>query len=458
MSAKTLILHLPSSETLRVNEGATIGRAADNDLVLDDRLTSRHHARIERLEDDEFLVIDLGSSNGTRLNDDGLNAPARLGDRDVLRIGSVEIGIEIEGGRKPPAPDAPEDATATGTLQQVGRGMIGTSRSMLEVFRLIGIAGQSRLPVLIEGETGTGKELTAKAVHDASPRAKKPFLAINCATLVEGLLESELFGHRKGAFTGADRDHPGLFETANGGTVFLDEIGEMPLATQPKLLRVLEENEVVRVGETRARPIDVRIVSATNRDLEASVSEGGFRGDLFFRLATFPLKLPPLRDRDGDVPLLVRYAISNAAQKSGKRVSGTTPEADVLLEKYDWPGNARELRNEMLRAVELVAEGEPIDARHLSERVQRGPGAAAASQPPPAAAPTPKPAPAGAPSATDTVDAGEIAQDLREARAAWEADHIRRVLEENEGHIGKTAEALGLSRTALYKKFREYGI
>lgn len=435
-----------------VDESLTLGRAPENDVVADDPAASRQHARIERLEDGAFLLMDLGSSNGTVLNGRPLRAPTRLQAGDVIGVGALAFTVEISRPTvRAPAPAASDETVKTDEIS--GRSMIGQSPAMVEVFNLIGVAAESSLPVLVVGETGTGKELVARAVHDASDRSERPFLALNCATLVEGLLESELFGHRKGAFTGADRDHVGLFEAAEGGTVFLDEVGEMPLATQPKLLRVLEEGEVVRVGETKPRSTDVRIVSATNRDLEKAVEAGDFRRDLFFRLATFPVPLPPLRDREGDVPLLARHAASLAAQKQDKRVAGFTDAATAVLERYDWPGNARELRNEMQRAVALVGDGEPIDERHLSPRVLEGPAPAVREVP----AVGEREGDATLPD-EPPVEEEKPGSDLREARAEFEAAHILRVLEENNGHIGKTAEALGLSRTALYKKFKEYGI
>lgn len=442
MTTAKLILNSPEGGGLEiaVESSVTIGRAPGNDVVLDDPLVSREHARVERYEDGSFLLMDLGSSNGTSLNDRTLEAPARLQSGDVAGVGETSLTFVLEGQAAVVEPPVAENERTITTKQRApARSMIGQSPAMREVFHLIDVAAKSPIPVLIEGETGTGKELVARAVHESSPRAGKPFLALNCATLVESLLESELFGHRRGAFTGADRDHAGLFESASGGTVFLDEVGEMPVSTQPKLLRVLEENEVVRVGESRPRPVDVRVVSATNRDLTQEVDAGRFRSDLFFRLATFPIHLPPLRQREGDGPLLVRHAIALAAHKHEKRVPGASDAASEVLAAYDWPGNVRELRNEMQRAVALVRDGEMIDVRHLSDRVRQGPASGRTTD-----------------LGKRTVEQDQA--DLREARAAWEAEHIMRVLDENGGRIGKTAAALGLSRTALYKKFKEYGI
>ena len=462
MNSGTLIVTRPDGELqrLEVHASITIGRAPGNDLVLTDSLVSREHARLERFDDGRLLVIDLGSANGTLVNGKLLSSPARLEPGDLVKIGDTELRLERQEVREDAPEEDPEAADRTNTGAPAAatrraspeRRMLGRGPRMAQVFRLIDVAGSSPIPVLIDGETGTGKELAARAVHDASDRADGPFLALNCATLVESLLESELFGHRRGAFTGADRDHAGLFEAASGGTVFLDEVGEMPAATQPKLLRVLEENEVVRVGESRPRAVDVRIISATNRDLNEAVNQGEFRSDLFFRLATFPIRMPSLRERREDIPLLVRHAAEVAAQRHKKRIVGVSKPAMDALVRHRWPGNVRELRNELQRAVALCRDGDEVDVRHLSDKIvamaDRTSGGGLLgrfSETPAASAP---------PAAQDSAESN----DLRAARAAFETEHITRVLEENKGHVGKTAEALGLSRTALHKKLKEYGI
>jgi len=312
-------------------------------------------------------------------------------------------------------------------------GVLGSSTAMQEVFRLMESAAASPITVLIEGETGTGKELVARCIHDASVRAEAPFVAINCAALPETLLESELFGHRKGAFTGAMQDQRGFFEAANGGTVFLDEIGEMPAVMQVKLLRVLQEGEVVPVGDRRPRHVDVRVISATNRDLAAEVERGTFRSDLFYRLSAFPIRLPPIRDRREDLPILAERFLSAAAGRHGKMIPGFEPEAHARLMAFDWPGNVRELQNELERAVALARPGEPIRVAHLSPKLA---GAAAAVSDAPA---------------PDTTA-------LRAARAAFEAGHIAAVLRQYGGNVTRAAVALGLSRFALQKKMKEYSL
>jgi transcriptional regulator with GAF, ATPase, and Fis domain len=231
-------------------------------------------------------------------------------------------------------------------------GMVGDSKPMRDVAALLDKVVQSDVPVLVLGETGTGKELVARALHQYGARKGKPFLAENCAAVPAELLESELFGHKKGSFTGAYTDRPGHFVAADKGTVFLDEIGDMPIAMQPKLLRVLQEGEVRPVGSNKVVKVDVRIVAATNKDLRAMCKVGTFREDLYFRLAVLTVQLPPLRDRKGDVPHLVRFFLDAMEKEMGRRCT-MTPEALELLERWRWPGNVRELENEIRRTVAL---------------------------------------------------------------------------------------------------------
>ncbi|HVB81667.1 MAG TPA: sigma 54-interacting transcriptional regulator [Candidatus Binataceae bacterium] len=334
--------------------------------------------------------------------------------------------------------------------------IVSTGPAMAEVLRLMEAAAASSITVLIHGETGTGKELVARGVHHASARSDHPFLALNCAAMPEPLLESELFGHRRGAFTGAIRDNPGLFRAAAGGVVFLDEVADMPLPMQAKLLRVLEEQEVVPLGDSFPRKVDVRVLSATNRDLKAEVAAGRFREDLYYRLAVFPIALPPLRERREDIPLLAARFLAIAAEQQRKLIAGVEPAAIELLTKYDWPGNVRELRNEIDRAVALTRASASVAPEHLSAPLRaRGgldngtttnhvafgrmpQGAAVSAQPP---------------------GEGEDAKGpLRRARAAFEADYIAKVLDSHQGNVSRAAIALGVSRASLQKKMKEYSL
>ncbi len=332
--------------------------------------------------------------------------------------------------------------------------IVGTSAAMADVFRLMESAAASPISVTIEGETGTGKELVARGIHRASARGEGPFLAVNCAAVPESLLESELFGHRRGAFTGAIADHRGLFEAAAGGTLLLDEIGEMPLAMQAKLLRVLQEGEVVPVGDTRPRKVDVRVLCSTNRDLMAEIANRRFREDLYYRVAAFPIRLPALRERREDIPLLADQFVAGAAERHRKWIRGISPEARELLTRFDWPGNVRELQNEIERAVALARNDEEIGLGQLSPKVVGALGAdpvvrAAAAAPSAASAPIRLP---------DAVAAKHAPGSLRYARAEFEAGYIVRALKENGGNVSKTARALGLSRVMLQKKMKEYGL
>lgn len=333
--------------------------------------------------------------------------------------------------------------------------IIGGSEATRELLQLIDTAASHPITVLIQGETGTGKELVARRIHYTSARHNGPFIPVNCAALPQGLLESELFGHRKGSFTDAIQDRTGLFEAASGGTIFLDEIGECPPEMQAKLLRVLQEGEIVPVGETKGRKVDVRVVSATNRDLAVEVADGAFREDLFYRLSAFPIELKPLRDREDDIPLLVDAFIGHANEKHGREVSGVDDDAMEILMGSHWSGNVRQLQNEVERAVVLAAAG-AITARHLSPELITE----IADMP------------VSGLSADPMLDSDRVRGEddgdeqpssgttmpLREARARFEASYIRRVLISNGGNVSATSRALGMSRFMVQKKLKEYGI
>ncbi|MBM4267843.1 MAG: GAF domain-containing protein [Deltaproteobacteria bacterium] len=329
--------------------------------------------------------------------------------------------------------------------------IVGTSPAMAGVFELMESAAAAPITVLIEGETGTGKELVAQGIHKASSRAEHPFVAVNCAALPETLLESELFGHRRGAFTGATHDRVGLFEAARGGTIFLDEVGEMPAVMQAKLLRVLQEGEIVPVGDNRPRKIDVRVISATNRDLAREVEQRTFREDLFYRLSTFPIHLPPLRERREDVGPIATRMVESVARRYQKEISGIASEALSLLERWDWPGNVRELQNEIERAAALARAGEPITSAQLSGKLT---GATPRPVGPSSPSPPRETQESEAPPSSGGADLGT----LRDARSTFEADFIRRTLAAQDGNITRAARAMGLSRVALQKKMKDHGL
>lgn len=336
--------------------------------------------------------------------------------------------------------------------------MIGSGPAMEEVFRLMESAATSMITVMIQGETGTGKELVARGIYQASGRSDAPFIAVNCAAIPENLLESELFGHRRGAFTGAVRDSPGVFRAATGGVVFLDEVSEMPARMQAKLLRVLEQEEIFPVGESFPVKVDVRVLSATNRDLEEEVRRGNFREDLYWRLSAFPIHLPPLRERREDIPLLASRFITLYAGRHHRKIIGIENPALDLMTQFEWPGNVRQLRNEIERAVALSRDGDPLRAEHLSPLL-RGvplrpptPLSRTLQQPSTIVPPSVPNEPSVAPSPSDEV------VPLRAYRYQYEKKHIADVLARCHGNVSRAAQALEISRPALQEKMKTYGL
>jgi DNA-binding NtrC family response regulator len=305
----------------------------------------------------------------------------------------------------------------------------GESEAMKAVFEIVRQAAPSQASVLIQGPSGTGKELIAKAIHRLSTRSKGPFVAVHCASLSASLLESELFGHEKGAFTGAEFQRKGRFEMADGGTLFLDEISEIDPAVQVKLLRVLEERTFDRVGGQNTVEVDIRLIAATNRDLREYVAEGKFREDLFFRLNVVDIMLPPLKARDGDVPLLIHRFLQEFSEKNGRKIDGITPDAVSLLHSYDWPGNVRELRNTVEKMV-VLSRGDRLTLRDVPANIREA--------------------------CDGYTPAGRALTLAGGSLADTEERKILAVLEKNRGNKTRAAQELGISRRTLHRKLREY--
>ena len=308
--------------------------------------------------------------------------------------------------------------------------IVGDSIPMKALRQQIGLMAPTNGRVLIYGESGTGKELVAHAIHAQSPRKEAMFVEVNCAAIPEDLIGSELFGHRKGSVPAATSDKDGKFQKANGGTLFLDEVGDMSLKTQSKVLRTLDEQRFTPVGGDEAITVDVRVIAATNKDLEEEISKGNFREDLFYRLNVIPFYVPPLRERKEDIPMLARYFLKEFSATYGRRPREITDDAIDALMRYSWPGNVRELRNVMERIVIMNPTAYKLDRKHLPPLVYRD-----GSRRP----------------------AGD-ASTLHQARAAYERDYILKKLDENHGNVSRTAEVLGLERSHLYRKMKSLGI
>jgi transcriptional regulator with GAF, ATPase, and Fis domain len=422
-----------------------IGAMDDNDLVVRDETVSRYHCRIVQ-EDSGYVLYDLGSTNGTFVNRVRVRE-AYLRSGCTLHLGTSELrfhageeAVEIQPSRKDRCGD-----------------LIGKNARMREIYAIIERIAPTNTTVIVEGETGTGKEVVAQAIHKLSPRAAGSMMVFDCGAVPENLIESELFGHEKGSFTGAIMTRQGLFEMADGGTVFLDELGELPLDLQPKLLRALEQREIRRVGGSRPIRVDVRIIAATNRNLEEEVRAGRFRQDLYYRLSVVRLHLPPLRDRPEDIPLLARHFLRGAFNRRADgepRVQGLSREALEVLGAYAWPGNVRELVNTIERAVSFC-DGELIEARDLPDHVRAGvPATPRPSRPPP-------PPPAVAAPGTPPPPA-EAFTTFKEAKERWvssfERDYIDTLLRQHGGNISHAARAADIDRKYFRKLMRKYGI
>jgi two-component system response regulator AtoC len=437
MSGEVRNYELPSKGSI------TLGRGEGCDIRIEEPSVSRRHATIHI--GPPFTIEDHGSANGTRLRvsrdqggGTGKIEEIRLAAGTLtavepftpVQLGSVIIVIQPEASPEPSPPSAPQPVVQDPSMQRL--------------YELAGRVAQSHISVLIRGETGVGKELLAEAIHQRSPRAQGPFVRINCAAFSEALLESELFGHERGAFTGAVKAKPGLIELAHGGTLFLDEVGEMPLAVQVKLLRVLEDRKLLRVGGLEQQSVDVRFVAATHQDLDACVARGTFRQDLYFRINGFTLTIPPLRERVGEIATLSRFFMDRLAGEQGRSSPTLTPAAQELLEKHSWPGNLRELRNVMGRAL-VLCQGSAIQPEHLvfDAAPQGRPAGLEAEHTPLHATPLP-PAQAG----------GTLGEDI----AALERQRILAALEQCAGNQTRAAKLLGISRRTLVTRLGEYGI
>lgn len=385
-----------------------VGSHADADLKLSDPSVSRYHAELRLLPEGVF-VVDLGSRNGTRVAGTKVDR-VLVPPGGSLKVGKTEIALRPE-----------DDRVKVGGEDRFGDFVTKTSavRKVLSQLRLV---APTDATVLIEGETGTGKELLARALHDHSSRKGGPFIVVDCGAVKDTLLESQLFGHLKGAFTGASESRAGAFEAASGGTVFLDELGELPLDLQPKLLRVLEARTVRRLGDVEDKPVDVRFVAATNRDLEAMAKRGAFREDLFYRVAVVRARVSPLRERPDDVPLL---AAATAERISDGRAS-LTRESLAALSTYDWPGNARELRNVIERAVAL-SKGAVIT-----------------------------------PDILFSDDGDDDRLSFKEAKdrviTEFETRYVKNLLDRHSGNVSAAAREAGMSRNALYALMKRVGL
>jgi transcriptional regulator with GAF, ATPase, and Fis domain len=402
-----------------------IGKSGDNDITLTDDTVSRHHCELLRAPDGVH-VRDLESTNGTRIDGTRIREGV-LGTGQVLKVGEVEIAIRPTQQK---VEVLPSDKTHFGSA-------IGQSLAMRTIFGILERIAPTDATVLLEGETGTGKDVLARGIQQMSTRAKGPFIVVDCGAVSYSLIESELFGHERGAFTGAVSSRQGAFELADCGTVFLDEIGELPLDVQPKLLRVLETRELRRVGGNRTVKTNVRMIAATKRDLLREVQSGKFREDLYFRLAVVPVTVPPLRARREDIPTLVTNMLRAAAQTGTGEPLTVSPETMQALMAHDWPGNVRELRNVLERAVYMA---QATGSRELG-------GIAL---------------PSGSGGATDSTFHFEPAKSYRETRAKYDTEFERRyvkwLLGRHAGNVSAAAREAKMDRKHLHDMAKKHGL
>lgn len=438
----------------------TIGSQDDNNLVVHADTISPNHAQIIQ-EDDAYVIRDLDSVTGTYVNQVRIKE-AYLSAGCQMRFGSEEFIFQ----------PMDEDVAVVPSNEEKFGDIIGGNVKMREIYGILEKIAPTNATVVIEGETGTGKEVVAHTLHKMSLRAKKPFVVFDCGAVPESLIESELFGHEKGSFTGAIMTRQGLFELAQGGTIFLDELGELNLELQPKLLRVLENREVRRVGAAKAIPVDVRVVAATNRKLEDEVKNNRFREDLFYRLSVVRIFLPPLRDRMDDLPLLVKHFLKNSSfnrdRNANLKLRSISCQALKAMQHYRWPGNVRELLNVVERACSL-ADGDCIEIGDLPEYVAR---CADIEDPKPVSVAEPTMnSTASAENGQVTAQASEMPslamnaftdKTFKDAKEAWlsvfEGDYLKAVLERNHYNISRAARESDIDRKYLRKLMKKYDI
>ncbi|MDB4937216.1 MAG: Response regulator of zinc sigma-54-dependent two-component system [Labilithrix sp.] len=444
-AVRVLVLWDGGSSTHFLSPGAsiTLGRHSDCEIVIDLPSVSRRHARITGGE--PARIEDLGGMNGIRVRGVRIptGQPVALDGGDVVELGGAVVVLQGPRSSASPAPGVSRATQAPG------------ESPMKAVDRLVELVARSEIGVLLLGETGVGKTVTAQAIHDRSKRARGPLVRLNCAAFPEALLEGELFGYERGAFTGATQAKVGLLESAAGGTVLLDEIGEMPLATQVKLLTVIETREVLRLGSLRPRAIDVRFLAATNRDLLARAGEGSFRADLYYRLNGISIVIPPLRERATEIPVFAHRFLEEACARAGRPPLGIASEAMGALFRHPFHGNLRELRNTIERA-SVLAQGSSVLPEHLlfdppspSFAIQTAPAPGPAPVSPPVSPPVAQPASVPAP-------ASPSPGPLRDQLVAFERERIIRALSDCNGNQTRAAELLGMSRRALIQRIEDY--
>lgn len=413
---------------IKVGDSLRVGSASDNDLILPDDTVSRHHCELSRAGNG-ILVRDLGSTNHTRIGRSKVRE-ATLEPGATLTVGDVDLVLRAE----------PQSAEVLPSEHDHFGEAIGPSLAMRTAFGVLERIAPSDASVLLLGETGTGKDVLARSVHAKSPRRAQPFVVVDCGAVSYNLIESELFGHERGAFTGAVNARQGAFETARRGTVFLDEVGELPLDVQPKLLRVLENGEFRRVGGNKPLQSEARILAATKRDLKAEVERGKFREDLYFRLAVVPVTVPPLRQRREDIPRLIKHFLEDAQKKDPAAAAVSLGDETIAaLTAHDWPGNVRELRNVLARAIYMAAASGEKELRVVD-----------------------------VPVAPPTTVSGSIerhfdpARSYRETRAAYEAEfekaYVAWLLGRHTGNISAAARAARMDRKHLYDLARKHGL